>query len=115
MAHERATAERLAAHGFEVEFLPVDRHEGAKNPDALLNGEAWEFKSPTGTSERNTISGQFASARGQSPRLVIDLARCGLPDDVAVPQIRRRFAGQERFRRVLVLEHDGSLVVLTHR
>ncbi|MGN6125973.1 MAG: hypothetical protein ACTHON_05370 [Humibacter sp.] len=83
-----------------------------KNPDVTLDDEVWELKSPRGSSTKNTISEQFKSARGQSESVVIDLARCGLPDEIAIEQVTRRFYGQIRFKRVIVLDHDGRITRL---
>lgn len=44
--------------------------------------------------------------------LVIDLVRCGLPDDLALAQIRRRFDGQDRIEQVLVIDHQGFVTHL---
>lgn len=111
-AHELATASRLAAYGYQVHFRPIDRSLNAKNPDAEVDGLVWEMKSPRGASEKNTISEQFKSAKRQSENLIIDLARIGLPNDVAVEQIKRRFYGQSKYRRVMILDIAGNLIHL---
>ncbi|MFT4230311.1 MAG: hypothetical protein QM602_08490 [Microbacterium sp.] len=95
-----------------VTFLPIRIGHRVTNPDVEIAGVVWEFKSPTGSSERTTIEEQFKSAKRQARRLVIDLARCGLPDDVAMDQISRRFRGQKRFLEVTVVDKAGQLVHL---
>ena len=108
--HEIATARRLAAAGDDVTFRDTVYGQGVKNPDVeMMGGEIWEFKSPTGASEKNTISDQFKRAGKQAHRLVIDLRRCGLPDDVSLAQIERRFNGQSRITDLLVIDHDGAI------
>lgn len=108
--HERRTAVRLARHGKTVIFRGLVDEPHVKNPDADMDGHPWEFKSPTGSSEKNTISEQFKSARGQADRLVIDLDRIGLNDEVAIEQIGHRFAVQNRFIELIVLTGDGQLI-----
>lgn len=93
----------------------VDHTPGVKNPDVEIDGEIWEFKAPRGASEKNTISDQFKKARKQASRLVIDLRRCGLSDEVAIEQIERRFRGQTRITRVIVISHDGTVAAFEHR
>lgn len=115
--HEMDTAERLAAAGMNVRFRPVSCTPGAKNPDVEIDGPdgdegVWEMKSPTGSSERSTIESQFARAKEQSSRIVLDLARCGLPDDVAIAQATRRFLGQSAIKKMIIVRHDGSLLRL---
>ncbi|QWW20137.1 hypothetical protein I6B53_03300 [Schaalia sp. 19OD2882] len=112
-AHEIATGETLAAAGIDVEFRPLSHEKGAKNPDAIIEGHVWEFKSPRGSSERNTISDQFKRGAKQADRLVIDLRRCGLSDEVALEQIRRRFFGRQKFVEIMVIDHAGELTRLT--
>lgn len=110
--HEIATALRLLAYGLDVSFRERSNVPGTKNPDAMIDGEVWEFKSPLGASEKNTISGQFKSAKDQAENLVIDLARCGLPDALAIDQATRRFLGQKRFARLIILDHDQRIIRL---
>lgn len=110
--HEIATAERLAVHGYDVRFNTVSNVPGVKNPDVTVNGELWEFKSPRGSSEKNTISEQFKSAKGQAENLVIDLARCGLPDVLVIEQAIWRFEGQKRFKKLILIDKAGNLTNL---
>ena len=107
--HEMTTAQTLAASGRQVMFRPLSHEEGVKNPDAEINGEIWEFKAPKGSSEKNTIYDQFKRARKQAERLVIDLRRCGLDDELALKQIKNRFTGQERIRHLIAIDHSGAL------
>lgn len=105
--HEMDTARLLADEGHEVTFLPIDNTPGTKNPDVLVDGHVWEMKSPLGSSERNTIADQFKRAGRQADRLVLDLRRCGLDDEVSLRQAERRFMGQSRITGVIVIDHDG--------
>lgn len=107
--HEMRTARALAESGLDVSFRPLTHEHGVKNPDARIDGEDWEFKAPTGSSPRNTIADQFKRARKQARRLVLDLRRSGLPDDVALPQIEARFKGQERIIDLIVIDHRGVM------
>ncbi|RLP12257.1 VG15 protein [Propionibacterium australiense] len=110
--HEMDTAERLAGAGMNIRFRAIDRSQGAKNPDVEIDIDGdcgvWEMKSPEGNS-KNTIANQFSRARKQSDRMVIDLARCGLPDDLAKDQIRRRFFGQQKLKELIIIDHDGAI------
>lgn len=108
--HEMSTARRLQALGKNVRFRPLVHGEGVKNPDFYLDGVLYEAKSPEGAGG-STISNQFAKARKQAQRLVIDLQRCGLPDDVALQQIARRFHGQKRIREVIAFDHLGRVTI----
>jgi len=107
--HEMKTAQTLAASGRRVVFRPLVHGDRVKNPDAEIDGEIWEFKAPRGSSEKNTIYDQFKRARKQAQRLAIDLRRCGLDDTLALAPIKNRFAGQERIRAVIVIDHSGDI------
>lgn len=111
-AHESAAAERLAAHGLDVVFRELDPTPGVKNPDIEIDGEAWEIKSPRGSSSKNTISDQFKRARRQASRLVLDLSRCGVAEELAIRQATRRFHGQKQIQRLIIIKKDGSLIEL---
>ncbi len=111
-AHELRTAETLARHGHVIEFRPLSNLPGVKNPDAVMDGEIWEFKSPTGAG-KNTISHQFSRARQQSERLVIDLRRSGLDEVDAIREARRRLANDSRIVDVIVIGRDGVPNYLT--
>lgn len=110
-SHEVETARRLADHGHEIDFRPISTSRGVKNPDVTMDGDTWEFKSPTG-SGKNTISHQFSRAGKQATNVVFDLSRCGLDDATAIEQIRRRFFGQRRITRIIVIDKTGKLTRL---
>lgn len=111
-AHELATADALARHGHRIQFRPISTVPGVKNPDVVMDGEIWEFKSPTG-SGNNTISHQFSRARQQSDRLVIDLRRSGLDEGGAIREARRRLLNDSIIVSVIVIGRDGSPNYLT--
>lgn len=109
--HELTTAHTLAQNGHHVEFRPLSNVPGVKNPDVTMDGKIWEFKAPLG-SGKNTINHQFARARRQSSRLVIDLRRSGLNDALAIDQARRRLAAEKKILSVIVISKDGTLTYL---
>lgn len=109
--HELATGRTLAEHGLQVVFRVPVFGDHLKNPDAFIDGEAWEFKAPKGSSEKNTIADQFKRGRHQADRLVIDLRRCGVPDAIATRQIRRRFFGQSQLQALIVITHNGAVTI----
>lgn len=106
--HEVLTALRLAESGTDVLFR-VDSHDvGAKNPDAEMNQQIWEFKAPTGATD-NTISDQFKRAGKQAQRLVLDLRRSGMDDAQGLAQAGRRFAGKSKITDLIVITKDARI------
>jgi hypothetical protein len=70
--NEIKAANYLVGHGFKLLFLkPIDK-KGMHTPDAKINGEKFEIKSPISNKPR-TIIKRFREARGQSDRIVFDL------------------------------------------
>lgn len=106
--HEVLTALRLAEEGMDVLFRIDSREEGVKNPDAEMNQQIWEFKAPTGATD-NTISGQFRRSGKQAQRLVLDLRRSGLDDELGLAQAGRRFAGKSKVVDLIVITKDARL------
>jgi hypothetical protein len=106
--HEVLTALRLAETGTDVLFR-VDSHDaGAKNPDAEMNQQIWEFKAPTGQG-KNTIDSQMKRAGKQAERLVLDLRRSKLDDRESIEYIRRNMQGRH-LTQVIVIDHAGNIV-----
>ncbi len=110
--HELDTAARLAAYGYDVEFRLVSTTAGVKNPDIVLDGEAWEMKSPLGSSP-NTVAHQISRARKQGRRLVLDTNRTSIDDASILAEIRRRFSGDPGLDEVIVVLKDGTAVRIT--
>lgn len=63
--HEQATAQRLAAVGFHVQFNALSHEPGVKNPDVTIDDQIWEMKSPQGAG-KNTVSRPFTRAATQA-------------------------------------------------
>lgn len=106
--HEVLTALRLAETGTDVLFR-IDSHDaGAKNPDAEMDQQIWEFKAPTGQG-KNTIDTQMKRAGKQAERLVLDLRRSKLDDRASIEYIRRNISGRH-LTQVIVIDHAGNIV-----
>ncbi|MGC4151507.1 MAG: hypothetical protein QM628_00315 [Propionicimonas sp.] len=111
--HELDTAERLTRLGKDVVFRTVSTTPGVKNPDIILGGRVWEMKSPIGAG-RSTISHQFARARKQTNRLVLDLNRTPLNDEDVLAEVRRRVAwSNATITEVLVILKDQTGILLS--
>ena len=102
------TALRLAEEGTDVLFRIDSREEGAKNPDAEMNQQVWEFKAPTGEG-KNTIDSQMKRAGKQAERLVLDLRRSKLDDKESIGEIRPGMQGRH-LTQVIVIDHAGNIV-----
>jgi hypothetical protein len=72
MPNEIKTANYLVSHGFKLLFIKPANRKGVRTPDAEINGERFEIKSPTSNKPR-TIIKRFKEARKQADRVVFDL------------------------------------------
>lgn len=106
--HEVLTALRLAETGTNVFFRIDSSDTGAKNPDAEMDEQIWEFKAPKGSTD-NTVSDQFKRAGKQAQRLVLDLRRSGMDDAYGLAQAGRRFGGQSKIVDLIVITKDARL------
>lgn len=106
--HEVLTALRLAETGANVLFRIDSRDTSAKNPDAEMNQQVWEFKAPKGQG-KNTIDSQMKRAGKQAERLVLDLRRSKLDDEESILYIRRSMQGRH-LTQVIVIDHAGNIV-----
>jgi len=102
---EQKTIQLLASYGVDVSILEHSYEAGTKNPDIKMDGHIWDIKGPTGDSERSTIETQFSKAKAQAKGMVLDLRWCGLEDEVAIAQARRRFYGRRQLERLIIIDH----------
>lgn len=111
--HELATGERLARVGIQAQWQAENFTPGVKNPDVVINGHLWDFKSPEGGG-KNTISNQFSRAKEQGVRrFVLDLARSPLDEAAALAETRRRLGGSDWFTDVIFIDRSGNVTWLT--
>jgi hypothetical protein len=68
--HELDGAERLAARGHRVVFIPVTGK--GKIADLMIDDELWELKSISGSSD-DAVARNIRRAAKQAPRVVLDM------------------------------------------
>ncbi|MDR1016822.1 MAG: hypothetical protein LBL67_05120 [Coriobacteriales bacterium] len=107
--HEIETAKILAKFGHHVEFLVPNRTKGVKTPDIIMDGLAWEIKSPIGKS-RSTIQHAIKRAGHQAHNVILDLRRINLEQSVAISEARRQVAASRSIQRLLVVTFSGKTV-----
>jgi len=110
--HEISAAWILARYfNCEVKFMkPVDGYH-VKTADFLINGLAWEIKSPEGKSRKNTIKNQFENAKGKSKHLIIDARRCKeLDDDFIINKARYELKNHRSVHRLLFISKNEKVL-----
>ena len=102
----------LAALGDAVVLLP--NAEGRPSPDALRNGEEWEFKTIQGHNLKNGIQYALRKGKTQAPNIIcfvnmlytIENITLGIHNAV-------KFDSDMRIQKIGILFQDGRLVEMT--
>ena len=107
--HEYKTVKTLLENGFDVELIPPSQIKGLHLPDITINGVPREIKSPEGKS-KNTIKHNMQLAKEQSTNVIIDLARCGLPEEEAIKKIEQEFKLSKRLRQLKIIKKSKIIL-----
>lgn len=101
--HEISAARRLAGTGREIEFLPRIEGKDIKTADIVMDGIAWEMKSPE-SSNLKSLQRTLRRAGRQSPNVLIDVARMrGVPSPTVERELRRLKPLVKSIRRLRML------------
>ena len=108
--HELSAAKRLASTGRDIEFLPRIEGREVKTADILMDGIAWEMKSPE-SSNLKSLQRILRRAGKQSPNVLIDVARMhGVPTPAIDRELRRLKPLVRSIRRLRLLTREGIVV-----
>ena len=107
--HELATVLYFTDKGYNIELIPPRNSPGNQTPDFIMNGKAWEMKSPQGKS-KNTIEHLLKKAKRQSENVIIDLSRSRLNEEIAINEIKRRFKQTKSCRRLKIITKNRALL-----
>jgi hypothetical protein len=107
--HEYETAEVFLKLGVDVEFIKPQNTKQATSPDVIIEGVAWEMKSPTGKG-KYTIQNQFRRAAKQSGNLIFDIRRLQLPEDFAKQEIEKQFSLRRSIKRLKLITKSGIII-----
>ena len=109
--HEYQTAEFFSELGKDIVFIKPSDIKDTHTPDFMMDGVAWEVKSPMGNS-KHTIENNFRNAVIQSRYIIFDLRRTKLTDSQCLSQLRREFSARPYLKRLLIITHEGTLIEL---
>lgn len=108
--HEKRTAEALAASGVTVRFLRKKNGDHVRTPDVVIDGQAWEMKSPQ-SSDMDKIRKNLRKALGQSANIVFDSQRIkSVPDLKVERELRKQAAAIRQIRRLLFVNKRREVV-----
>lgn len=111
-AHEYMTVKLLLENGFDVELIPPSEIKGLRMPDIVLNGKAWEMKSPE-SAGKYTLKNAIQSASHQSQNIIIDLRRYPSNEQSAIREIERHFNLSRRLKCMMIICKDDVILDYT--
>ena len=107
--HEWITVKTLLNAGCDVELVKPSEIKGYHLADIIINNVYWEIKSPSGKG-KNTIRHNMQNAGRQSKNAIIDLQRCGLPDEYAINKIIHELSLSKSLKRVKVITKQKKIL-----
>jgi len=110
-AYEQLAVDYLRRAGYGVEFIPVSRNLYQRTPDILLNGIAWEIKTPLGNGSR-TIENSIRSSKHQSPRLVLDIRFTKRIESQCIKEAKSRFRKVKKLEQLLLIRKNDTHLLL---
>ena len=107
--HEYQSIKVLLEKGFNIELIPTSQIKGMRTPDISIEGILWEIKSPTGNS-KNTIKHTVQNAAHQASNIIVDLRRCGLPEEQAIKELKFHFDLSRRLKRMMIIRKSEEVL-----
>lgn len=108
--HEDATANTLAMYGHNVEFIRKSNRDREHSADAYIDGEKWEFKSPTARHTK-TILKNLKEAKWQSDKVILDARRMkGVPNEAILREVKSAIKEVSEISELKYISKSGKLV-----
>lgn len=101
----------ILADFFQTDIHLNPRNANIKTADFIINGTAWELKSPTGNSKR-TIQNNLRKADHQSPNIILDLRRCKMPTAQAISRANFELSQANAIKKLILIVHNKKVVVI---
>lgn len=108
--HEDVTANTLAMYGHNVEFIRKSNRDREHSADAYVDGEKWEFKSPTARHTK-TILKNLKEAKWQSDKVILDARRMkGVPNEAILREVKSAIIEVSEISELKYISKSGKLV-----
>lgn len=107
--HENDIVVFLTEMGLDVELVPRCYKKGEKTPDAIIDGEIWEFKSPRGKG-RWLIDNTIQKALRQAPNVVIDLRRTKMAERNCLAELEKQFQYRKVLKKLRVITKSRKII-----
>ena len=106
--HEEFAIEFLLERGFNIELIAPVNTPKNKNPDFLIDNVPWELKSPI-TKNKKTIQRLIKETNRQSSRIIVDIRRIRLNEEMAISILEYEFRKSHRVRELMILTSSAIL------
>lgn len=108
--HEDVTANTLAMYGYNVEFIRKSNRDREHSADAYVDGEKWEFKSPTARHTK-TILKNLKEAKWQSDKVILDARRMkSVPNEAILREVKSAIIEVPEISELKYISKSGKLV-----
>ena len=107
--HEYMTVKLLLEAGYDIELIPPSAIKGLRMPDIVMQGVAWEMKSPEGNG-KYTMKNAIQNASHQSQNIVIDLRRSPMTEKTAIRELENYFKLSRRLKRMKIICKDEKIL-----
>ncbi len=108
--HEYETAKVLVANGFDVKFIRKSNRFREHSADAFVDGEKWEFKSPT-AKHTKTILKNLKEAERQAEKVVLDSRRMKIvPDTAILREVKKRIPEVQGLKNIKYISKSGKII-----
>ncbi|MBQ3353162.1 hypothetical protein IJG89_02350 [Candidatus Saccharibacteria bacterium] len=105
--HELRVASILALGGHSIVFL---RESNVRTPDILLDGVAYEIKSPK-SSTANSLEHLLKKALKQSPNIIIDTSRMkNVRDDSIRKFLIVQAKSRRQIKKLMMITKQGQII-----
>lgn len=111
-SHELETARALANAGHNITFLRKSNIEYRQTPDALIDGERWEFKAPEASNAR-AVERNLYRALKQADRVVFDGRRMKrFPDRAILRELKKWLPKLKSCKGLKFVTRSGEVIDL---
>ena len=107
--HEFKTVLLITKHGINVELIPKSNRYGVHTPDIIINGIAWEIKSPIGDG-KYTIQNTIQRAIKQSKYIIVDLRRTKRHQQKCIRELKNEFNKSKNLKQLIVITKTGRIL-----
>lgn len=106
--HEYFTISYFLDRDKHIELIPPSHTPGTHSPDLIMDGVAWEVKTPRGKA-KTTIERTLHRAARQSENVILDLRLTNLSKSHAIKLVSNFFQNSQRIHHIQLIIKPNKL------